>query len=81
MENALLADDYAIVMGSSHCEQMLRNNEGEWKAVNERAKRQARLDSVEREQLRPEVKAVNQRAKERGDDRCQQSQADVRQSE
>ena len=28
-ENARLADDYAIVMGSSHCEQMLRNNEGE----------------------------------------------------
>ena len=37
-ENARLADDYAIVMGSSHCEQMLRNNEGEWKVVNERAK-------------------------------------------
>ncbi len=37
-ENARLADKYAIVMGSSHCEQMLRNNEGEWKAVNERAK-------------------------------------------
>lgn len=32
-ENARLASDYAIVMGSSHCEQMLRNNEGEWKAV------------------------------------------------
>ena len=32
-ENARLADEYAIVMGSSHCEQMLRNNEGEWKAV------------------------------------------------
>ena len=29
--NARLADDYAIVMGSSHCEQMLRNNEDEWK--------------------------------------------------
>ncbi|MBR0244541.1 MAG: glycosyl hydrolase 115 family protein [Bacteroidaceae bacterium] len=37
-ENARLADRYAIVMGSSHCEQMLRNNEGEWKAVNARAK-------------------------------------------
>ncbi len=60
-ENARLADDYAIVMGSSHCEQMLRNNEGEWKAVNERAKRQARLDSVEREQFRPKVKAVEQK--------------------
>ena len=60
-ENARLADDYAIVMGSSHCEQMLRNNEGEWKAVNERAKSQARLDSVEREQLRPMVKAVEQK--------------------
>ena len=32
-ENARLADEYAIVMGSSHCEQMLRNNEGEWKTV------------------------------------------------
>ena len=30
-ENARLADEYAIVMGSSHCEQMLRNNEDEWK--------------------------------------------------
>ena len=36
-ENARLADEYAIVMGSSHCEQMLRNNEGEWKAVNQQA--------------------------------------------
>ena len=36
-ENARLADRYAIVMGSSHCEQMLRNNEGEWKAVNQQA--------------------------------------------
>ena len=32
-ENARLADDYAIVMGTSHCEQMLRNNEDEWKNV------------------------------------------------
>ena len=39
-ENARLADDYAIVMGTSHCEQMLRNNEGEWKAVNEQALRE-----------------------------------------
>lgn len=30
-DNARLAHDYAIVMGSSHCEQMLRNNEDEWK--------------------------------------------------
>ena len=35
-ENARLADDYAIVMGSSHCEQMLRNNEGEWKTVEQK---------------------------------------------
>ena len=28
--NKYLADDYAIVMGSSHCEQMLRNNVWEW---------------------------------------------------
>lgn len=41
-ENARLADEYAIVMGSSHCEQMLRNNEGEWKAVNEQAIREGR---------------------------------------
>jgi hypothetical protein len=31
-QNAPLADDYAIVMGSSHAEPMLRNNVGEWKA-------------------------------------------------
>ena len=35
-ENARLADEYAIVMGSSHCEQMLRNNEGEWKAIEQK---------------------------------------------
>jgi hypothetical protein len=29
-ENKVLADEYAIVMGSSHCEPMLRNNQGEW---------------------------------------------------
>jgi hypothetical protein len=31
-QNAPLADAYAIVMGSSHAEPMLRNNVGEWKA-------------------------------------------------
>ena len=35
-ENAKTADDYAIVMGSSHAEPMLRNNVGEWK--DEKAK-------------------------------------------
>lgn len=30
-ENARLASEYAIVMGSSHAEPMLRNNVGEWK--------------------------------------------------
>ena len=29
-ENKVVADDYAIVMGSSHAEPMLRNNVGEW---------------------------------------------------
>lgn len=33
--NAALADRYAIVMGSSHAEPMLRNNVGEWKAPGE----------------------------------------------
>ena len=28
--NAELADDYGIVMSASHCEMMLRDNEGEW---------------------------------------------------
>lgn len=28
--NAELADDYGIVMSASHCEMLLRNNEGEW---------------------------------------------------
>lgn len=30
-ENKLVADDYAIIMGSSHAEPMLRNNVSEWK--------------------------------------------------
>ncbi len=30
-DNKIVADRYAIVMGSSHCEQMLRNNVSEWK--------------------------------------------------
>ena len=29
-ENKVVADTYGIVMGSSHCEQMLRNNVDEW---------------------------------------------------
>lgn len=29
-ENKILADKYAIIMGSSHCEQMLCNNSTEW---------------------------------------------------
>ena len=29
-ENKYIADDYGIVMGSSHCEQMMRNNVWEW---------------------------------------------------
>ncbi|MBN2842296.1 MAG: glycosyl hydrolase 115 family protein [Sedimentisphaerales bacterium] len=29
-ENKIVADQYAIVMGSSHCEQMSRDNEWEW---------------------------------------------------
>ena len=33
--NARLADRYAIVMGSSHAEPMLRNNVGEWKGKAE----------------------------------------------
>ncbi|WP_225421483.1 glycosyl hydrolase 115 family protein [Sphingomonas parva] len=34
--NARLADDYAIVMGSSHAEPMLRNNIGEWTDAKDR---------------------------------------------
>lgn len=34
-QHAQLADDYAIVMGSSHAEPMLRNNVGEWKLPHE----------------------------------------------
>jgi len=33
--NAHVADDYAIVVGSSHAEPMLRNNVGEWKTKPE----------------------------------------------
>lgn len=34
-ENAKLADNYGIVMGSSHAEPMLRNNVGEWQLPHE----------------------------------------------
>ncbi len=34
--NRQIADDYAIVMGSSHAEPMLRNNVGEWKDAPEK---------------------------------------------
>lgn len=34
-QNKLTADDYAIVMGSSHAEPMLRNNVSEWKGKPE----------------------------------------------
>lgn len=34
-KNKLVADDYAIVMGSSHAEPMLRNNVTEWTAPHE----------------------------------------------
>jgi hypothetical protein len=34
-QNARLADDYAIVMGSSHAEPMLRNNVSEWHLPHE----------------------------------------------
>ena len=30
--NAELADDYGVIMSASHCEMMLRNNEGEWES-------------------------------------------------
>ncbi len=33
-ENRVVADTYGIVMGSSHCEPMLRNNVGEWPKDN-----------------------------------------------
>ncbi|MFT3780925.1 MAG: glycosyl hydrolase 115 family protein [Nibricoccus sp.] len=35
-ENARLAEDYGIVMGSSHAEPMLRNNVGEWTDLAEK---------------------------------------------
>lgn len=35
-DNAALADRYAIVMGSSHAEPMLRNNVGEWREAGDR---------------------------------------------
>ncbi len=33
-ENRVVADSYGIVMGSSHCEPLLRNNVGEWPKDN-----------------------------------------------
>jgi len=36
-ENRVVADRYGIVMGSSHCEPLLRNNVGEWPRDNQPA--------------------------------------------
>jgi hypothetical protein len=44
--NAKLADRYAIVMGSSHAEPMLRNNVGEWKGPAETYNYAANPDGV-----------------------------------
>ncbi|WP_395406213.1 glycosyl hydrolase 115 family protein [Pseudoduganella sp. UC29_106] len=46
--NAALADEYAIVMGSSHAEPMLRNNVGEWKAPHEDYNYVSNADGVRR---------------------------------
>ena len=47
-ENAQLADDYAIVMGSSHAEPMLRNNVREWSDAPERYNYLINRDGVRR---------------------------------
>jgi hypothetical protein len=45
-KNKQVADDYAIVMGSSHAEPMLRNNVGEWTAPKETYNYVANRDGV-----------------------------------
>ena len=45
-QNAKLADDYAIVMGSSHAEPMLRNNVGEWTAPKDQYNYLTHRDTV-----------------------------------
>ncbi|QJE01879.1 hypothetical protein HH212_19175 [Massilia forsythiae] len=45
-ENARLADEWGIVMGSSHAEPMLRNNVGEWTAPAAAYDYQANRDGV-----------------------------------
>lgn len=45
-QNAKLADDYAIVMGSSHAEPMLRNNVGEWTAPKDQYNYVTHRDTV-----------------------------------
>ncbi|MCB1129490.1 MAG: glycosyl hydrolase 115 family protein [Verrucomicrobiae bacterium] len=44
--NAQVADDYAIVVGSSHAEPMLRNNVGEWKKPHHEYNFLAHRDTV-----------------------------------
>ena len=52
-ENPILADEYGIVMGASHCEPMLRNNchwkkeDGEWNYISN----QAKIDSYWKESV------------------------------
>lgn len=45
--NAKLADEYAIIMGSSHAEPMLRNNVGEWQDEPERFNYATNRDGVQ----------------------------------
>jgi hypothetical protein len=47
-ENAALADEYGIVMGSSHAEPMLRNNVDEWKGPAADFDYQANPEGVQR---------------------------------
>ncbi|MGM9647033.1 MAG: glycosyl hydrolase 115 family protein [Eubacteriales bacterium] len=44
--NAELADEYGIVMSASHCEMLLRNNEGEWDAWCEENKGKYKLTKI-----------------------------------
>lgn len=65
--NAKIADDYGIIVGTSHCENMLRNNVGEWEDWAEQYKKNHKGKGVVQYDYSVSPEAVNRYWKERID--------------
>lgn len=65
--NAKAADDYGIIVGTSHCENMLRNNVGEWEDWAEQYKKNHKGTGKVKYDYSVSPEAVNRYWKERID--------------